>query len=415
MDDDEIVCRCERVTAGRDPRADPQRRAGHERAQGRHPRGHGRLRRQDLPLPHQAHLPRGGRPRCRDHRATQRPIFMEVPLGAFAGRGHRARAPSRTWPGPTPWRLPGRSVMGTAVYDVIVIGAGSVGMPAAMHLAEKGHEGLVLDQFASPGPGQQQGGHRRHPRHPLRPRQDQLCLESLETSSTWKEKHGDDIEWSRGGYVFVAYRPEEEKVLKDLLVIQKEAGLNIDWYDAEELLASPPGSTRRACCGGTFSPEDGSASPMLCNLRLLPARRGTRCASAASTSGSPASCAARARWWACAPTRAATPPAASSMPPGAWARAAGAGRRPRRARATRTATKPASPSRWPRFLDPMVVDIRPDAGLEQLLLLPARARPGGLLHHPRPAHRRHRPPRDLAPSCPWSPGAWSTSCPGWRT
>ena len=43
--------------------------------------------------------------------------------------------------------------MATAVYDVIVVGAGSVGMPAAMSLAEKGLKVLVIDQFASPGQG----------------------------------------------------------------------------------------------------------------------------------------------------------------------------------------------------------------------------------------------------------------------
>ena len=43
--------------------------------------------------------------------------------------------------------------MSSMVYDAIVIGAGSVGMPAAMFLAEKGLKVLCLDQFASPGQG----------------------------------------------------------------------------------------------------------------------------------------------------------------------------------------------------------------------------------------------------------------------
>ena len=57
--------------------------------------------------------------------------------------------------------------MSTQIYDAIVIGAGSVGLPTALFLAEAGLSTLVIDQFAGPGPGQQQGGHRRHPRHPL--------------------------------------------------------------------------------------------------------------------------------------------------------------------------------------------------------------------------------------------------------
>lgn len=152
--------------------------------------------------------------------------------------------------------------MSTQVYDVIVIGAGSVGMPSAMYLAEKGMKVLVLDQFASPGQGSNKcaiGGIRATHSSPAKIK---LCLESLETFAHWKENHGLDIEWARGGYAFVAYRPEEEKVLKSLLVVQKQAGLNIDWKDAREMLELAPGLRAEGLLGGTFSPEDGSASPM---------------------------------------------------------------------------------------------------------------------------------------------------------
>jgi len=152
--------------------------------------------------------------------------------------------------------------MTTSVFDVIVIGAGSVGMPAAMELAAKGMKVLVLDQFASPGQGSNKaaiGGIRATHSSPAKIR---LCLDSLGTFSTWKEAHGFDIEWARGGYVFVAYRPEEERLLKNLLVLQKQAGLNIDWKDRRELLDLAPGLRQEGLLGGTYSPEDGSASPM---------------------------------------------------------------------------------------------------------------------------------------------------------
>lgn len=152
--------------------------------------------------------------------------------------------------------------MTTSVYDVIVIGAGSVGMPAAMELAAKGMKVFVLDQFASPGQGSNKaaiGGIRATHSSPAKIR---LCLDSLDTFSTWKEEHGWDIEWARGGYVFVAYRPEEERLLKNLLVLQKQAGLHIDWKDPKEMLDLAPGLRREGLLGGTFSPEDGSASPM---------------------------------------------------------------------------------------------------------------------------------------------------------
>ena len=153
--------------------------------------------------------------------------------------------------------------MATAVYDVIVVGAGSVGMPAAMSLAEKGLKVLVIDQFASPGQGSNKcaiGGIRATHSAPAKIA---LCLDSLRVFSTWEEAHGDNIEWSRGGYCFVAYREHEEQVLKGLLKIQKAHGLNIDWYDATALLKIVPSLKPDGLRGGTFSPEDGSASPML--------------------------------------------------------------------------------------------------------------------------------------------------------
>lgn len=153
--------------------------------------------------------------------------------------------------------------MTTSVYDAVVVGAGSVGMPTAMYLAEKGLKVLCVDQFASPGQGSNKaaiGGLRATHSSPAKIR---LCLDSLKTFSTWKETHGFDLEWRQGGYMFVAYRAGEAATLRELLVVQKKAGLDIDWYDRDALLALAPGLHPEGLLGGTFSPGDGSASPML--------------------------------------------------------------------------------------------------------------------------------------------------------
>jgi sarcosine oxidase subunit beta len=153
--------------------------------------------------------------------------------------------------------------MGAKVYDAIVVGAGSVGLPTAMFLAEAGVSTLVIDQFAGPGQGSNKaaiGGIRatHSSRGKIR-----LCLESLKIFSTWEQRYGDAIEWYQGGYVFVAYREHDERSLKDLLKIQQGYGLNIRWLDRDELIALVPDITRDNLRGGTYSPEDGSASPML--------------------------------------------------------------------------------------------------------------------------------------------------------
>ncbi|MHA1742915.1 MAG: NAD(P)/FAD-dependent oxidoreductase, partial [Candidatus Heimdallarchaeota archaeon] len=82
---------------------------------------------------------------------------------------------------------------------------------------------------------------------------------------TWEEKYGEDIDWIEGGYLFVAYREEEERLLKETIKFQKEQGLNINWIDAEEVKELVPGITSEGLLGGTYSPEDGHANSLLIN------------------------------------------------------------------------------------------------------------------------------------------------------
>jgi len=148
-------------------------------------------------------------------------------------------------------------------WDVIIIGAGSVGAPAAFSLSQAGCRVLVLDQMPSPGQGSNKraiGGLRATHSDPAKIK---LCRRSLEIFSGWKDAYGDDIEWFRGGYCFVAYREEEERSLKELLAIQRSHGLNIHWLDAKELLDVVPDLNPRGLAGGVFSPDDGNASPLL--------------------------------------------------------------------------------------------------------------------------------------------------------
>ncbi len=148
-------------------------------------------------------------------------------------------------------------------YDAIIIGAGSVGTPTAFYLAQKGLRVLVIDRVPSVGQGSNKkaiGGIRATHSDPAKI---QVCLRSIEIFSSWKETYGDEIEWYRGGYCFPAYRDREEAILKDLLATQKSLGLNIAWYNKQELLELIPDLNPDDLMGGTFSPDDGNASPLL--------------------------------------------------------------------------------------------------------------------------------------------------------
>ena len=148
-------------------------------------------------------------------------------------------------------------------YDLTVIGAGSIGVPVATEFAKKGQSVLVIDSLSSPGQGQDKkaiGGIRAT-------HSDKgkivVCQRSIEIFSQWEGMYGDDIQWRSNGYSFPAYTKKDEKILRDLMNIQQGFGLNIKWLSPEEYRKLNPGINMEGLRGSTYSPEDGSASPLL--------------------------------------------------------------------------------------------------------------------------------------------------------
>jgi len=151
----------------------------------------------------------------------------------------------------------------TKPYDAIIAGAGSVGMPTAMYLGEKGLRTLVIDMHPSPGQGENKhaiGGVRAT--HSA-PGKILACLRSLQILSTWQQVRGDDIEWLQGGYLYPVYRESDADLLKNLLPLQQSYGLKINFVGPREVAAILPGINADGLLGGTFAPEDGSISPLL--------------------------------------------------------------------------------------------------------------------------------------------------------
>jgi sarcosine oxidase subunit beta len=149
------------------------------------------------------------------------------------------------------------------MYDVIVIGAGSIGLPTAMYLAEKGQKVLVIDP--EHGPGQQNNkkaiGGVRATHSDIG--KISVCLRSIEIFKNWQEERGDDIGWMSNGYSYPAYQTQDARALQDLMKIQHSYGLNIKWLNPDEYNELVPGILKEGLIGSTFSPEDGSCSPLL--------------------------------------------------------------------------------------------------------------------------------------------------------
>ena len=149
------------------------------------------------------------------------------------------------------------------IYDVIIIGAGSIGVPTALNLALQKQKVLVIDGESAPGQQNNKkaiGGVRAtHSDYG----KINVCKRSIEIMKTWKETWGDDIGWMSNGYSYPAYTEEDEKTLKDLMKVQHSYGLNITWVSPEEYNELVPGINKEGLRGSTYSPEDGSCSPLL--------------------------------------------------------------------------------------------------------------------------------------------------------
>mgnify|MGYP000870061035 CR=1 FL=1 len=148
-------------------------------------------------------------------------------------------------------------------YDVIMIGAGSIGQPTALYLAEAGFKVLVLDPEHGPGQANNKkaiGGVRAT-------HSDfgkiSVCLRSIEIFKNWEAERGDDIGWLSNGYSYPAYNEKDAETLQNLMKVQHSFGLNIKWLSPEEYNEVVPGILMEGLLGSTFSPEDGSCSPLL--------------------------------------------------------------------------------------------------------------------------------------------------------
>jgi sarcosine oxidase subunit beta len=148
-------------------------------------------------------------------------------------------------------------------YDVVVIGAGSVGVTAALALARAGISAMVLDELPSPGQLSNKkaiGGIRATHSDFGKIR---VCQRSIEIFASWKEAEGDEIGWMSNGYSYPAYSDGMERKLKDLMEVQHGFGLDIGWVPPAEYDKLVPGIAMEGLRGSTYSPGDGSASPLL--------------------------------------------------------------------------------------------------------------------------------------------------------
>ena len=155
--------------------------------------------------------------------------------------------------------------------DVVVIGAGTIGLFTALNLAERGRRVTVLERRTAwrEASGVNAGSLGvQNKLVPLVP----YTLASFEIWKTLERRLGRDIGYHRTGGYKVATSADEEERLRAGFEAQIAAGLRAEWKTAETLRREAPWMSD-SVVAATYSDDDGHASPIRLGPALVDALR----------------------------------------------------------------------------------------------------------------------------------------------
>nr|HRD18910.1 FAD-dependent oxidoreductase [Candidatus Neomarinimicrobiota bacterium] len=135
-------------------------------------------------------------------------------------------------------------------YDVVIIGAGSIGTPLSYYLTRSGLRVIVLEQLASVGRGQNRaaiGGIRATHSDSAKAK---VCRRTIEIISNFVTEFGSEVDWLAGGYLYPIYDDKNEAEFKKLIQFQKSIGLKVDWINPDEIAKLVPGINSENLRGG---------------------------------------------------------------------------------------------------------------------------------------------------------------------
>ncbi len=145
--------------------------------------------------------------------------------------------------------------------DVCIIGGGVIGCSIAYHLARASRLKIVLLERGHLGggsTGRSVGGVRRQF---LTEIHIQLSIESLKMLQTFREETGWDPGFRKTGYLFLLSTEEEWAQFRQAVELQGRLGVRVEVLSPSEIQALAPCLRIDDLLAGTFTPEDGYASP----------------------------------------------------------------------------------------------------------------------------------------------------------
>jgi glycine oxidase len=152
-------------------------------------------------------------------------------------------------------------------YDVVVIGAGVIGLSCAWRAAEAGLSVVVVDRG---GPGAGASGVAAGMLAPVTEAsfgEEELLRLNLESAARWpafdeelQERSGRPAGYERRGALVVAVDRDDTEELRRLHRFQRSLGLEVDWLTRGELRRVEPGLAP-GIAGGMQAPQDHQAEP----------------------------------------------------------------------------------------------------------------------------------------------------------
>ncbi|MBN2092735.1 FAD-binding oxidoreductase [candidate division KSB1 bacterium] len=147
-------------------------------------------------------------------------------------------------------------------FDVIIIGGGIIGLATAYYLAKQHQSVLVLEKsyIGSGSTGRCISGIRAQFSTETSIK---LAMHSIELFQGMDREFGHSVEWSPTGYLFLAHDEERKEGFLKVMQIQQQQGLDVRFYERNEIEKIFPYVNTQDLIGGTYCPTDGQADPFL--------------------------------------------------------------------------------------------------------------------------------------------------------
>jgi sarcosine oxidase, subunit beta len=152
--------------------------------------------------------------------------------------------------------------------DVIVIGAGIMGISTAYHLARRGGGKVVVlerDAVCSGSTALAGGGIR----HQFSKRVGvELTKRSIVTFENFEEEYGVDPQLRQHGYLYPVHTEHQLDLFRRNVEMQRGAGADVRLLEPADVAALFPYLNAETLVGATYSPRDGYCDPHLCTTAM---------------------------------------------------------------------------------------------------------------------------------------------------